>query len=374
MSIVHSLSVLSCVPFPPHDVDSFLTLLLCCSCHKTKEALDEGTPTRERTFSCLPMSFYRYTSLLWYWQLLLTTQSLSNGFLLPTSISTGHSVISSTWQQPQEENLPSLSSISVLKAAKYSGDDYEETAKLLNDTQFLQRNKQWVVLVDDEESIRMAVGDYLYDQGFRITACADADALLQVCRTPLEAGELPRVPDAIVSDVRMPGTDGMQLLQQIRADDRLKLVPVILLTAKAMTQDRIAGYHAGADVYIPKPFDPEELVAILDNRMARRKQLVGGSEANLRMELKEELRDIKELMKQNSDHVVKKTNVFLTLAEREVLALLAKGFTNSEIAEERGTGSPQVAKAITMLYVKSGVETRTQLVRWAIQTGYVPPR
>jgi DNA-binding NarL/FixJ family response regulator len=325
------------------------------------------------------MSLYRYISLWWYWQLLLTTRSLSNGFLLPTSISTGHSVISSTWQQSQQQsprrsNRNSISYFSLKKTANFDGNDDDEIAKLLNDKQFLQRNKQWVVLVDDEESIRTAVGDYLYDQGFRITACADADALLQVCRNPLEAGDLPRVPDAIVSDVRMPGTDGMQLLEQIRADARLKLVPVILLTAKAMTKDRIAGYHAGADAYISKPFDPEELVAILDNRITRRKQLVKGSEQNLRMELKQELMDIKQLMKQNSDHVVKKTGVYLTLAEREVLEFLAKGFTNSEIAEQRGTGSPQVAKAITNLYLKSGAETRTELVRWAIQTGYVPPR
>lgn len=244
----------------------------------------------------------------------------------------------------------------------------------LIDPLFVQRNQWWVVIVDDEEAIRMAIGDYLYDRGYQVTACSDAEALLDVCRQPRESGQLPRIPDAIVSDVRMPGTDGMQLLQQLKADDRLRMVPVILLTAKAMKQDRIAGYTAGADAYIPKPFDPEELVAILDNRILRRRQLVQTSEDSQKLVLKQELMNIKELMKQQSTLVVEQTDVYLTLAEREVLALLAKGYTNAEIATERGIGVPQVTRIIGRLYSKTGMETRTQLLRWGIKTGYIPPR
>ena len=239
------------------------------------------------------------------------------------------------------------------------------------DRKFVERAKNWIVLVDDDEGTRTAVGDYLYDQGFEITACADAEALLQVCRNARSPGELPRVPDIIVSDIRMPGTDGIQLLEQIRADERLKRVPVVLLTAKALTQDRIAGYRAGADAYIPKPFDPDELVAILDNRIARKKQQ--NAKSNL-WELRQGLLDIKELMKQNKAHVVQKTDVYLTLTEREVLELLSEGLTNSEIAQERNVSVAHVTNIINRMYAKTEVETRTQLVRWAIQTGYVPPR
>ena len=239
---------------------------------------------------------------------------------------------------------------------------------------FVGRNKHWVVLVDDEVDTRLAVGDYLHNQGYQVTTCSSADALLDLMGNRTDEGDLPRVPDAIVSDVRMPGKDGVQLLRWIRQDPRLKRIPVILLTAKAMTKDRIDGYNAGADAYLPKPFDPDELVAIVDNRIARRKQLTKGSEGMLRMELKDEISRIKELMKKNSDSVVKKTDVYLTLAEREVLDLISKGYSNAEIAKTRGTGLPQVKKIVTKLYKESTTKSRTQLVRWAIETGYVSSR
>ena len=247
--------------------------------------------------------------------------------------------------------------------------DVTDTATL--DRKFLERHQYWLVLVDDDEATRLAVGDFLYDQGYQITACADAEALLEVCRHPQKPGELPRVPDVIVSDVRMPETDGLELLRQIRTDERLKRVPVVLLTAKAMTQDRIDGYRAGADAYVPKPFDPAELVAIIDNRIARQRQQAAKSDL---WRLKQELMDIKQLMEQNQANVVEQTDVFLTPAEREVLALLSDGLTNSEIAQERGVSVPQVTKLMNQLYRKTEAETRTQLVRWAIRTGYVPPR
>jgi DNA-binding response OmpR family regulator len=59
------------------------------------------------------------------------------------------------------------------------------------------------------------------------------------------------------------------LLEAIRKDDRLVGVPVVLLTAKGMTEDRVAGYRAGADAYIPKPFDPDELISVIDSAILR---------------------------------------------------------------------------------------------------------
>ena len=251
--------------------------------------------------------------------------------------------------------------------------DRDADFERVKDTKFLERNKRWVVLVDDEEAIRLAVGDYLYDQGYQVTACADAEAFLDVCQ-PSDNQEQPVVvPDAIISDVRMPGRDGLELLGLIRADERLSRVPVILLTAKGMAADRIAGYQAGANVYLPKPFDPEELLSILDNTIQRRQQMTNQKAGSL-IDLKQEMASIKEIMKQNSNRVVQKTNVYLTLMEREVLELLCKGYTNQEIADKRGVNIMGVNRVIQKLYTTTGTETRTQLVRWAMKTGYVPKR
>jgi DNA-binding NarL/FixJ family response regulator len=242
----------------------------------------------------------------------------------------------------------------------------------LQDPKFIQRNKRWVIIADDEEAIRLAVGDFLYDQGYQVTACADADSLLEVCAKPRSDGELPAIPDTIISDIRMPGKDGIELLGLIRADERLARVPVILLTAKAMTQDRVEGYKAGADVYLPKPFDPDELLSIIDNIIQRRQQM-SGTNGNL-MDLKQDMENIKQIMRRNSVGVVKKTDVYLTDVERDVLNFICKGYTNAEIAAERGVGVIGINRMIQKLYLETQTQTRTELVRWAITTGYVPAR
>jgi DNA-binding NarL/FixJ family response regulator len=226
--------------------------------------------------------------------------------------------------------------------------------------------------VDDEEAIRLAVGDYLFDQGYKVTACADADAMLHVVSTPPSEESLPIVPDAIISDIRMPGKNGLQLLQIIRQDVRLERVPVILLTAKAMTQDRIEGYRAGADAYLSKPFDPDELLSIVDNCISRRKQMTG-EQAKL-VELKQDMNDIKEILKKNGQNVVKSTDVYLTVSEREILDLLAKGYTNKEIAEKRKITPVVVGRSVQKMHDITDTRTRTELVRWALKTGYVNPR
>lgn len=251
-------------------------------------------------------------------------------------------------------------------------EDENTTCEKIADKDFLRRNKHRIILVDDEEAIRLAVGDYLYDHGYQVTACADADALLDICAKPNSDGELPMVPDVIVSDIRMPGKDGLELLGLIRADERLERVPVILLTAKAMTEDRIAGFRAGADAYLPKPFDPEELLSIIDNSIQRRQQMTGEN-AKL-VDLKSDMSNIKQMLRKNGANVVKATNVYLTPVEREVLEFLCKGYTNGEIAQERGVSVIGVNRMIQKMYMATQTRTRTELVRWAIKTGYVAPR
>lgn len=270
-------------------------------------------------------------------------------------------------------------------------DDNEDIDTSFIDPKFVARNKRWVIVVDDEESIRMAVGDFLYDQGFQVTACADVDSMLQLSSSTSSTettndGQLlvplPRIPDCIVSDIRMPGgKDGIELLRMIRSDPLWETVPVVLLTAKGLSKDRIQGYKAGADAYLPKPFDPEELLSIVDNLILRRQQMMsgqqnkkkGGGGGNL-LEIKEDIVRIKEIMKRNSINVVKKTNVYLTNKERDVLEFLCQGWTNSEIADELNANLSDINRIVQTLRTKSNSRNRTELVRWAITTGYVSPR
>ena len=269
------------------------------------------------------------------------------------------------------QSFPTSSSVCV-KAGTDSDDNNNNTddpLDIVQNEKFLERNKRWVVLVDDEQSIRMAVGDYLYDQGYKVTACVDANALLEVVTTPPSEDELSLVPDAIVCDVRMPGTNGIELVKIIRGSKRLQRVPIVMLTARTFTKDRIAGYKAGADVYLTKPFNPEELLSVVDNMIVRRQQMVG-KEGKL-ADFKAELLDIKQILRINSENKVKETDVYLTSVERDVLELMCLGLSNQEISNRRNVGIARTRAVLQNMYVKTETRTRTELLRWALRTGYV---
>ena len=151
-----------------------------------------------------------------------------------------------------------------------------------------------LLLVDDEPGLREAVSDYLQESGFSVQVASNAregwDWMQQ------------NTPDLVISDVMMPQVDGYQFLKQLREDPRFQTVPVIFLTAKGMTGDRIQGYQAGVDAYLPKPFDPDELVAIVENLLSRRLTKATGEESETIdiAELANQIAQIKALLTQRS--------------------------------------------------------------------------
>jgi DNA-binding response OmpR family regulator len=107
-----------------------------------------------------------------------------------------------------------------------------------------------VLVVDDDESLRQLVNDYLAQHDFRVSAAASGVEL---------QGALGReVIDLVLLDLRLRGEDGMQLLRQVRAQSQ---IPVIILTGRTEEADRVMGLELGADDYLTKPFSPRELLA-----------------------------------------------------------------------------------------------------------------
>lgn len=247
-----------------------------------------------------------------------------------------------------------------------------------------KRSESWVLVVDDEESIRRAVGQFLYDQGYQVTACPDGESALQIATSRVTKNNsstdtegVQKVPDCVVSDIRMPGgMDGIELLQKMRQNAFLVEVPVILLTAKGMIQDRIDGYDSGADAYLSKPFDPDELIAIIDNLIDRHQTLSG---ANVQIDdLKRDLDEMKFLLLEKggggvspSLGFVEDTNVFLAPDEREILELLCQGLTTKDIAARTYLSTRRVEQLLTRMFRKTNARNRTELVRWAVTTGNV---
>ena len=108
-----------------------------------------------------------------------------------------------------------------------------------------------VLVADDDDDILLLVTTRLRRDGFDVLTASSGDRALELARE--------RRPDIAVLDIGMPGLDGLQVLEQIRGDDDLRGMLVLLLTAKAQESDVRRGYETGADAYIKKPFSPAEL-------------------------------------------------------------------------------------------------------------------
>ena len=116
-----------------------------------------------------------------------------------------------------------------------------------------------VLIVDDDTRLSAMLADYLSGSGYKVSTAANATAGL---------AELARqAPDAVILDVMLPDIDGFETCRRIRATSD---VPVLMLTARGEDTDRIVGLELGADDYLPKPFNPRELLARLKAVLRRR--------------------------------------------------------------------------------------------------------
>lgn len=124
----------------------------------------------------------------------------------------------------------------------------EQAAGIAEDTPSLDDEAPHLLLVDDDRRIRNLMSRYLLRNGYRVTTAADAAG----ARRKLEGLRF----DLLVVDVMMPGESGMDFVAWLRTQNQ---TPVLMLTARAESADRIAGLEAGADDYLTKPFEPREL-------------------------------------------------------------------------------------------------------------------
>ncbi|WP_026100782.1 response regulator transcription factor [Synechococcus sp. PCC 7336] len=223
-----------------------------------------------------------------------------------------------------------------------------------------------ILLVDDEPGLRDAVQAYLEDSGFAVEAAANAQIALQKLQQ--------NPPELIISDVMMPRVDGYAFLKQVREQPAYRQIPFIFLTAKGLTADRIQGYNAGVDAYLPKPFEPDELVAIAQNLLEKARTAPDTAT------VARELAEIKALLAERQAADSKPAQftpepppikVQLTPREEEVLDLVSEGLMNKEIARKLETSIRNVEKYVTRLLNKTGTNSRTELVRYAITYGLV---
>jgi DNA-binding response OmpR family regulator len=135
------------------------------------------------------------------------------------------------------------------------------------ETQNKQTNDSHLLVVDDDVGIRELLTRYLAEQGFGVTAVEDGEEM--------DAWLADNTPDLVILDLMLPGEDGLSLARRLRSERQL---PIIMISARGEEIDRIVGLEVGADDYLPKPFNPRELLARI-RAVLRRNSPITGAEA-----------------------------------------------------------------------------------------------
>ena len=179
-----------------------------------------------------------------------------------------------------------------------------------------EKNKKHILVVDDDEKIKELVKTYLIENEFIVTSAENAEE----AKNRMELFKF----DLIVLDIMMPGQDGIELTKEIRKDSQQ---PIILLTAKGDPSDRIKGLELGADDYLPKPFEPKELLLRIKNILSKIKKL---KEINEVINFGDTKLYIKKMIIKNNNKIYKINSSEKKLLENMLLSL-GKVFQRNDI-------------------------------------------
>lgn len=207
-----------------------------------------------------------------------------------------------------------------------------------------------IVVADDDLAIRLFVSEYLEMYGYSAIAAEDGQEALEF----VEAYH----PHLLITDIMMPRMDGYELVRQVRQRPEFRLLPVILLTERRSTEERIRGYELGCDLYLPKPFEINELGAIVRNLLYRK---IDQSELIIR---RQEATKSTTLLDQTKT-VLKECK--LSKREQEVLALITHGLSNAEIGDRLHLSARTIEKYVSSLLRKTTTSNRAELVRVAME-------
>lgn len=207
------------------------------------------------------------------------------------------------------------------------------------------KDRKRLLLIDDDPNLILLVKDYLEFRGYEVITAENGREALQILGL-----ETPHI-DMIICDVMMPEMDGYALVQHVRQDPRTNWIPVLFLSAKGQSQDRVKGLNTGADVYMVKPFEPEELVAQVESSLKQAERLIqrpgydGDSASKIQVPF----------------------DVELTPTELKVVQFVARGLANRDIANHLNVSQRTIESHVSNMLGKTGLSNRTELARWAIE-------
>ncbi|WP_035994552.1 response regulator transcription factor [Leptolyngbya sp. KIOST-1] len=241
-----------------------------------------------------------------------------------------------------------------------------------------------VLIAEDDEGTRLSLCDYLELEGYSVLMASHGEMALQQVFS--------HQPQLIITDIGMPGLDGYALVQKVRQFPAFRLLPVIFLTAHNQTKDRIKGYQLGCDLYLPKPFELQEVGAIVRNLLERSQliqsawiQQVALSTAQQRAMQTTDM--VAEVLSPGASATAIGADseaaapwggpsadlaADFTAREQDVLALLSDGLSNAQIGDRLFLSPRTVEKYVSSLLRKTDTSNRSELLRFAISHHLVP--
>ncbi|MGB3138191.1 MAG: response regulator transcription factor [Nodosilinea sp.] len=203
-------------------------------------------------------------------------------------------------------------------------------------------DQKQLLLIDDDPNLILLVKDYLEFRGYEVKTAGNGREALHMLEDT--------IPDMIICDVMMPEMDGHAFVRSVRENASTEWIPILFLSAKGQSQDRVKGLNTGADVYMVKPFEPEELVAQVESS------------------LKQASRLIKQQIKGGASPAIQVPfDVELTPTELRVVQFVARGMANREIANELQVSQRTIESHVSNMLGKTGLNNRTELARWALE-------
>ncbi len=235
-----------------------------------------------------------------------------------------------------------------------------------------------ILVADDDFATRLSITDYLEITGYSVIAAENGKEALGL----VEEFQ----PHLIVTDITMPEMDGYEFVRRVRTRPAFRLLPVIFLTERTSTQERIRGYQMGCDNYLAKPFELPELGAVIRSLLERYALIAQApsrtpelepmsTEAGIiahnqpetdfltqKPETRESLRDSSFARVSGSGDAPN-----LTQREQEVLDLVTEGLSNVQIGDRLHLSPRTIEKHVSSLFRKTESNNRAELVRFAME-------
>ena len=219
-----------------------------------------------------------------------------------------------------------------------------------------------ILVAEDDPAIRLSINDYLELNGYSVITAENGEQALSMVEK--------YHPHLLISDIKMPYQDGYELIENIRRLPQYRLLPIILLSERSGISDRIHGYQVGCDAYLPKPFEVEELGAIIRN-LLERSQIVHselrffhGNNEPIDMDAN----SARTADREKTAHLQKlHSRLQLTPRETEVLELLIEGRSNLEIGQQLHLSHRTIEKYVSSLLRKADLSNRVELICYAME-------